>query len=108
MTPRTLPYQWPPSSTSPGGKDDAGGKLSHISGLNVSSVRCQTTPCPEPAVISLSLCSSAFENKVLGSGWFGGERKSPLQLLRELDQVSGWNALLHLDRRPQSHEHLLS
>lgn len=52
---------------------------------------------PLPAVASLGallllLCAApralrpAFENKALGSNWFGGVRKSPLQLLRDLDQ----------------------
>ncbi|NP_082204.1 carbohydrate sulfotransferase 13 precursor [Mus musculus] len=48
---------------------------------------------PLPVVASLGaalllLCAlrPAFENKALGSSWFGGVRKSPLQLLRDLDQ----------------------
>lgn len=61
----------------------------------------QTIPCPKPAVISLSLCPSGFKNKALGSSWFGGVRKSPLQLLHDLDQVSGWDALYLLDRKSQ-------
>ncbi|XP_029334089.1 carbohydrate sulfotransferase 13 [Mus caroli] len=57
---------------------------------------------PLPVVASLGaalllLCAlrPAFENKALGSSWFGGVRKSPLQLLHDLDQVSGWNTRRH-------------
>lgn len=74
-----------------------GGKLSHIKWVKYVPGVLPKHTCPKPAVISLSLSlwSSAFENKTLGSSWFGEVRKSPLQLLRDLDQVSGWNALLH-------------
>ncbi|KAK2501095.1 LOW QUALITY PROTEIN: hypothetical protein MC885_020087, partial [Smutsia gigantea] len=30
----------------------------------------------------------AFENGALGSGWFGWKRRSPLQMLYDLDQVA--------------------
>ena len=39
-------------------------------------------------LIPLSLRPIAFENS-LGSGWLGGKKRSPLQMLYDLDQVGG-------------------
>ncbi|KAH0517478.1 Carbohydrate sulfotransferase 13 [Microtus ochrogaster] len=64
----------------------------------------QTIPCPKPAVSSLSLCPSGFKNKALGSSWFGGVRKSPLQLLHDLDQGQrSVMAEVHQQRRQLLH-----
>ncbi|XP_042638210.1 carbohydrate sulfotransferase 13 [Orycteropus afer afer] len=51
-------------------------------------------------VTHLSLCSTAFENRALGSGWLSGKRRSPLQILYDLYQVpSSPLAELHRQRR---------
>ncbi|CAH7167934.1 Chst13 [Phodopus roborovskii] len=54
---------------------------------------------------TLLFLRSAFENKALGSSWFGGMRKSPLQLLHDLDQGGhSVMAQVHQQRRELLHQ----
>ncbi|EHB02917.1 Carbohydrate sulfotransferase 13 [Heterocephalus glaber] len=55
---------------------------------------------PDAMVTLFSLCPTAFENRSLGSIWLSGERRSPLQVLYDLDQsLSSPLAEVHRQRR---------
>ncbi|XP_007614362.1 carbohydrate sulfotransferase 13 isoform X1 [Cricetulus griseus] len=54
---------------------------------------------------TLLLLRPAFENKALGFSWFGGVKKSPLQLLHDLDQDGhSTMAEVHQQRRELLHQ----
>lgn len=59
------------------------------------------------------LMSPVFDNRAVGSSWLGGRRRSPLQMLHDLDQVGGQTSLLPLPStcshgNPRVHADLLS
>uniref|UniRef100_A0A8C2YLP0 Carbohydrate sulfotransferase n=1 Tax=Chinchilla lanigera TaxID=34839 RepID=A0A8C2YLP0_CHILA len=61
---------------------------------------CFRDSSPDAVLTLLPLCSTAFENRALGSTWLSGERRSPLQLLYDLDQTRPRDACLF----PQARE----